>query len=108
MAKTPIAGSTRLEHQRIFELVDDVVDLVVAQVHDRAQHAQIDLAAYNGGRLHHLHHLRAGAQPGEQRLIQRFRHPGLAESGHDLLDVERHSVAACGDCCPLIGFQVRI
>ena len=77
VAKPPIVGAPRLEHQRIHEFVDDVVDLVVAQVDHRAQQAAIHLAADDGGRLHHRHHVGAGAQPGEQRLIQRLGHPGL-------------------------------
>ena len=105
VAKPPTVGSPRLEHQRVLELVDDVVDLVVAQVDHRAQQAAIHLAADDGGRLHHRHHVRAGAQPGEQRLIQRLGHPGLGEAGHDLFDVERHPVAAVGHRGPVIGRQ---
>jgi hypothetical protein len=81
---------------------DDVVDLVTDARH-RAQQAAIHLAADDGGRLHHRHHVGARAQPGEQRLIQRLGQPGLTESGHDLLDVERHPVAALGHRGPVIG-----
>ena len=108
VAKPPAVGSRRLEDQRILEFVDDVVDLVVAQVDHRAQQAAIHLAADDRGGLQHRHHLCTGAQPGEQRLIQRLGHPGLTESGHDLFDVERHPVAAVDHQRPLIGRQRRI
>ena len=96
MAKPPIVVSRRLEHKGVLEFVDDVVDLVVAQVDHRAQETAIHLAADDGGGLQHRHYVGSGAQPGEQRLVQRLRHAGLTESGHELFDVERHSVAAAG------------
>ena len=33
VAKPPVIASPRLKHQCIFELVDDVDDLIVAQIH---------------------------------------------------------------------------
>jgi hypothetical protein len=108
MPKPPPVGSPRLKYQGIFELTDDVVDLVVAEVDDRAQQAPIKLAADDGGRLHHRNHLRAGAQPGEQRFIQRLGHPGLTDSVDDLFDIERHTVATRRHRRPLVRAQSRI
>ena len=48
----------------------------------------------NSRRKRQLGMLRAGAQPAEQRLIQRLGHPGLTNFGHHLLDVGGHPVAA--------------
>jgi len=69
VAKPPNVGSARLQYQRIFEFVDHLVDHVVAQVDHRAQQPAIHLAADDSGRLHHRHRVRAGAEPGEQRLV---------------------------------------
>ena len=107
-ARSRLVPGPRLEYLRVLEFVDDVVDLFFGQVHHRAQQAAIRLAADDSGGLHHRHHVRAGTQPGEQRLIQRLGHPGLTESGHDLLDVERHPVAASGHRRAFIGGQARI
>ena len=45
MPKPPAVGSRRFKYQSIFELTDDVVDLVVAEVDDRAQQVPIKLTA---------------------------------------------------------------
>ena len=57
-----------------------------------AQQAAIRLAADDSGGLHHQHHVRAGTQPGKQRLIQRLGQPGLTESGHECRTPPRRSV----------------
>ena len=51
------------------------------------------MAADNRCRLHDWDHVGAGAQPGEQRLIQRLRDPCLTETIDYLFDIERHPVA---------------
>ena len=103
VAKPPTVGARWFEHQRILELIDDVVDLVIGQAGHGAQQAAIDVAADDGCRLHHRHRVRAGAQPGEQRLIQSLGHSALTDAIDELLDIERHPVASPGHRGPVIG-----
>jgi len=107
MAKPPNVGAPWLEHRRGFEFGDDLVELILAEVDDRAQQATIHLAADDGGRLHHGHHFCGCAQPRIQRLIQCLGYSGLAEIVDDLFDVKRQPVTPADHHRPRSGGQRR-
>ena len=53
--------------------------------------------------------VRTCPQPGEQRLVERLRHPnvlGRPERADNLLDIKRHAVAAIANRRPVVGHNV--
>ena len=109
VTESPTDWPPSLEHSRLLEFAENAVEYMVAEIDNGAEQAAVHLAADECRRLHYRYHVRARPQPGEQGLVQTFRHSGLREPADDLLDVERHPVAAVGhrraSRCREIGIQ---
>ena len=104
----PPTKSARHQHECVLELAEGGVEDVIAQADHRAQQAAVEAATDEGGRLDHRDDVGARSQSGQERLVQCFRHTGFGDSLDNLLDVERHAVAAFGNRRPVICRETRI